>query len=549
MSTSAMSRKAAETIKRAGIADKRGVVVVEGFASSGAETFDDTIGDLIPGASLLVSGARRVVLVTDRNVYLFKGRRFDQPGARLGCYPIEPGVLSFDGREVSFPDGQVVRLTNFQAEVLAQAAAIDVQSSAAEEVLERAGITGERALTVERGFVPKAPKTTVGARIVDAALSDSLLDLRETHDGRIVLVTDQHVYVFEGRQFSEPGTLLGRYEVGPRLLSRSNTEVTFPDGEVVTFQLASDAKRVTDAASPDLPDEASHAPAQSEPEEAGWNERSGSLTASPAFGIDNAGAPGSIDALTLRWNEDLRLILDGEELLGEWECERVHGILPKRGEGGEALPPQEVAESERKNLIFERVFSASGLVTLTNRRLAGVLNQRRHLDRQAIPDEVRGVVAFSIPLTDIVKIELLRKRGPFQIKGKYELVAKEIGLLISTTTHGRLVIGLSYPREAWATWANGGPPVDTGAKILEAVAHAAAEAQLAEGAPERQPLLQQALASSFEPVPHSLVTRVKADDNRHNLVARLHEDWSEDTPAERRLRLTLSAGGSIPENP
>jgi hypothetical protein len=120
-----MPRKAAQTAKSAGISGERGVAVVEGMASARAGAFDDTLGDLIPGVSLLVNRARRIVLVTDQNVYLFHGPRYDRPGARLGSYPLKHEVMSFDGKKLSFPDDQVVHMTRFQAEILANAAGID----------------------------------------------------------------------------------------------------------------------------------------------------------------------------------------------------------------------------------------------------------------------------------------------------------------------------------------------------------------------------------------------------------------------------------------
>jgi hypothetical protein len=252
MSTNEMEQKAAETVRRSGITGERGLAVTVGFASSGTATLEDVLGDVIPGVSVLIGGASRVVLVTERNVYLFKGRRFDRPGALLGSYQIEPGVMSFDGKKVSFPDGQVVYLSDFQGRTLAHAAAVDVHSRSAEEVLKGAGISDERAITVEKGSVPKVTEATAGSRIFDATLGGGELDFRTTSEGRIVLVTDRHVYIFAGSQFSKPGTLLGRYKVGHEVLSRNNQFVTFPSGEVVDFAGVSEAKRVTDAVAGEL---------------------------------------------------------------------------------------------------------------------------------------------------------------------------------------------------------------------------------------------------------------------------------------------------------
>jgi hypothetical protein len=123
-----LQRKASETVQRAGIDGERGVAVHEGFATRGALSFDDTVGMTIPGASLLVGGSRRIILVTDRNVHLFQGRRFDKPRSRLGCYPLTSTVMSFDGERVALPDGQVVYLTAFQARSLAIAAPGSINS-------------------------------------------------------------------------------------------------------------------------------------------------------------------------------------------------------------------------------------------------------------------------------------------------------------------------------------------------------------------------------------------------------------------------------------
>jgi hypothetical protein len=242
------ANKAAEAAKHAGIVDERARAAEEGFASSRARDFEDLLGDTIPGASMLVGGSRRVVLVTDQNVYLFKGRR-DQIGARLGVYPIAPGVMSFDGRKLAFSDGQCVYLSSYQAQVLESAARVDAKQGTAEALLERAGITGERAVTVAAGSVPKAPRKTAAGRMLDSALSTGDYDvLRETTEGRIVLVTDRRVHIFAGSQLAEPGSLLNRYEVGRGAVLRRGCEVTFPNGEVITFRFEDDARRVTAAA-------------------------------------------------------------------------------------------------------------------------------------------------------------------------------------------------------------------------------------------------------------------------------------------------------------
>jgi hypothetical protein len=243
-----MREKADSTVDRAGIVGERGIAVHEGFGSSRANTFDETVGDVIPGASLLVSRARRIVLVTDKNVRVFQGRRFDRPGARLATYEIDPRVMSFNGERLVFSDGQVVYLTTSQARDLAHAAGVDVYAGTAEDMAEGLGIARNSGLTVACGTCPKPPKTSVRTRAFDVVLGGGELDLRETAEYRIVLVTGENIYVYEGRRLSQPGQLLDTYRVGVGVLSRDDASVAFPDGKVVAFPTAQDAQRVTAAA-------------------------------------------------------------------------------------------------------------------------------------------------------------------------------------------------------------------------------------------------------------------------------------------------------------
>ncbi len=78
---------AAATLRAAGIEDEPTVMVQEGFSSKGARTFDDAAGDTIPGASLLIGGSQRVLLLTVRAVHPFRGRRADRSGRHLADYP------------------------------------------------------------------------------------------------------------------------------------------------------------------------------------------------------------------------------------------------------------------------------------------------------------------------------------------------------------------------------------------------------------------------------------------------------------------------------
>src|SRR5437588_5409773 len=99
-------------------------------------------------------GKRRIVLVTDQNVYLFQGPRFDRPKTQLGKISVGPDVLPYDGAKLTFPDGQIVYLTQYQADVLADASGQDVYSGIAEELATKIGISGESPVTAAWGTDP-----------------------------------------------------------------------------------------------------------------------------------------------------------------------------------------------------------------------------------------------------------------------------------------------------------------------------------------------------------------------------------------------------------
>jgi hypothetical protein len=119
----------------------------------------------------------------------------------------------------------------------------------AERMVKRAGITDENGITVSFGF------SSLAAAIIISILDEvPYIGLASTfltfglH--RIVLVTDQHVYVFRDRPFHRPGEVLGQYPVGPGTVTRKRGKLTFSDGLVVwhsplfTFR----AKNIADAA-------------------------------------------------------------------------------------------------------------------------------------------------------------------------------------------------------------------------------------------------------------------------------------------------------------
>ena len=246
--------KADETLKRADIHGEHGLAVEEGLATSRAQSFDDTAGDIVPGAGMLVNRARRIVVVTDQHVHLLQGRRYDRPRERVGTYDVGPHVMTFDGEKLTFPDGQVVYLSRFQAETLVHAAGGDLYAGLADLVIQRAGISGGRGITVERGTVPKNRKHTVGSQVLDVTLGGSDLDLRQLSEHRMVLVTDAHVYVLEARSLYEPGPVLASYPVGPGVLSMGPGDesfvhrLTFQDGQFVDILRSEDARRIATAA-------------------------------------------------------------------------------------------------------------------------------------------------------------------------------------------------------------------------------------------------------------------------------------------------------------
>jgi len=120
----------------------------------------------------------------------------------------------------------------------------------AERMVKRADIQGEQGVTVSFGF-----KSLLAAIFLSAI--DELpfgLSLIGTifffplH--RIVLVTDQHTYVFKAKMFHRPGKQLGVYPHGPDAFTRKRGKLTFPDGQVVwhTPFVAFRVRRVAEAA-------------------------------------------------------------------------------------------------------------------------------------------------------------------------------------------------------------------------------------------------------------------------------------------------------------
>jgi hypothetical protein len=124
----------------------------------------------------------------------------------------------------------------------------------AERMVKRAGLEGEEGVTVSFGF-----------RSLAAALWISLLESIPYLGGlltyvtfglhRIVLVTDQHVYVFRARPWHRPGEVVATYPLGAETVTRVRGKLTFSDGLVVWHSplFAGRAQRIIDAATAQVP--------------------------------------------------------------------------------------------------------------------------------------------------------------------------------------------------------------------------------------------------------------------------------------------------------
>jgi hypothetical protein len=105
-------------VKRAEIQGEEGVAVAFGYKSLWAAFLIgalESVSERIPFLPLVITLAtwplHRIVLVTDKNSYLFRSRPFHRPGAKLGEYPVAPGTVAlgqgwFSRRKLTFNDGQ-----------------------------------------------------------------------------------------------------------------------------------------------------------------------------------------------------------------------------------------------------------------------------------------------------------------------------------------------------------------------------------------------------------------------------------------------------------
>jgi hypothetical protein len=132
MGKARLKRMAERMCKRAGIKDEQGVTVSFGFRSFLACIFLSLIEELPFGLGVLGTLVffhwHRIVLVTDQNTYVFKGKMFHRPGKLLGTYPHGPTAFTRDGAKLDFPDGvHVYHLPLFaiRVKLVAQAAGVE----------------------------------------------------------------------------------------------------------------------------------------------------------------------------------------------------------------------------------------------------------------------------------------------------------------------------------------------------------------------------------------------------------------------------------------
>jgi len=127
-----LKRMAERMVKRADIKDEQGVTVSFGFKSLISLILLGVFEDLPYGLGLVATIVffhwHRIVLVTDKNTYVFKGKMFHRPGKQLGVYPNGPEAFKRKRGKLTFPDGQHVYhspLIKFRVKRVAEAAGVE----------------------------------------------------------------------------------------------------------------------------------------------------------------------------------------------------------------------------------------------------------------------------------------------------------------------------------------------------------------------------------------------------------------------------------------
>jgi hypothetical protein len=107
----ALQRMAARMAQRAGIDGEQPVTASFGFSSLPAAIIVSVLDEL-PYVGLVLTfvtfGIHRLVLVTDQNTYVFRGRPFHRPGAVLATVPVGPGSVTRTRGKLTFADGTIV---------------------------------------------------------------------------------------------------------------------------------------------------------------------------------------------------------------------------------------------------------------------------------------------------------------------------------------------------------------------------------------------------------------------------------------------------------
>lgn len=238
-----MKSRALDVARKAGINGEQAIAVHEGTAAETGVVAE--WADLsVPGADLLRGKSRRIVLVTDRMVRIFEGRRFGKLGEQLGAYPVSDDLLAYDDTRLIFPDGQSVALTAHQAQELVAATGGILNYARANYALRRLGVHDEAGLGTATGDVPGSAHRTAGDVIGDIVAADGGLNSKTT-EKRLLLFSDKNVRLFHAQAVHELGKPVGTYAIGAQVVL-DDRMVTFPDGAAVTFKTSKVAEKVID---------------------------------------------------------------------------------------------------------------------------------------------------------------------------------------------------------------------------------------------------------------------------------------------------------------
>lgn len=236
-----MTNRAATVLRKAGIRDERGLTTHEGTSGF---TVGEVLADVVPGVELLRGKSRLIVVVTDQNIYLFKGRTLGRIGDRITSFPTSDDVMAFDDRHVIFPDGNTVQMTEHQARELIAATGGHLNYVRANYALRRLGVTNESGLGTAHGIEPSTERRTVAGRLAPVIDVTDYVDASKAEQ-RILLLSDKHVRLFEGQSVAAMGRELGTFPIGSSLEVDDDT-VTFPNGEVVRFASSGAAQKVAE---------------------------------------------------------------------------------------------------------------------------------------------------------------------------------------------------------------------------------------------------------------------------------------------------------------